>query len=199
MYTDITGIILAGGKSSRMGVNKSFLKLNGQSIIERIADLMNSIFNQVIIITNSPAEYKFLQLQVYEDIFKGKGPLGGIHAGLTRSKTEKNFISSCDIPLMTKQMIEHIINYKTIKPITFCEAAGFHQPLAGLYNKKVLSEIEEVLIKDDDTTDRSFHNFLKRVDAEIINPGKLFFYNDEIFFNLNSKKDYEKLQNLFSP
>ena len=70
MYSDITGVILAGGKSSRMGVNKSFLKLGNQTIIERIVDLMKSIFSEVIIITNTPDEYKFLNLPLYEDIYK---------------------------------------------------------------------------------------------------------------------------------
>ena len=193
MYSDLTGIILAGGKSSRMGVNKSFFKLGNQTIIERITVLMKSIFKEVIIITNTPAEYAFLQLPLYEDIFKGKGPLGGIHSGLTYSKTEKNFVSSCDIPLMTKEMIEYIIEYKSDKPIKFCEAAGYHQPLAGVYEKKIIAEIEKVIINNDETTDKSFHHFLKGVNAEIIHPEELPFYNDEIFFNINTPKDYKQI------
>lgn len=199
MYSDVAGIILAGGKSSRMGVNKSFLKLGNQTIIERITDLMKSIFKEVIIITNTPAEYAFLQLPLYEDIFKGKGPLGGIHSGLTYSKTEKNFVSSCDIPLMTKEMIEHILNYKTEKPIIFCEAAGYHQPLVGVYKKEVVAEIEKILSNNDETTDKSFHHFLKRVNAEIIHPKNLSFYKDEFFFNVNKKEDYEKLLKSLTP
>ncbi|MBI5730009.1 MAG: molybdenum cofactor guanylyltransferase [Ignavibacteriales bacterium] len=193
MYSDVTGIILAGGKSSRMDVNKSFLKLGNQTIIERITVLMKSIFKEVIIITNTPAEYAFLQLPLYEDIFKGKGPLGGIHSGLTYSKTETNFVSSCDIPLMTKEMIEYIIEYKSDKPIKFCEAAGYHQPLAGVYEKKVIAEIEKVIINNDETIDKSFHHFLKRVNAEIIHPEELPFYNDEVFFNINTPDDYKQI------
>lgn len=192
MYNNITGVILAGGKSSRMGVNKSFLKLGSQTIIERITVLMKSIFKEVIIITNTPEEYAFFQLPLYEDIAKGKGPLGGIHSGLTYSKTEKNFVISCDVPLMTKEMIEYIANFKTDKPIIFCEAAGYHQPLAGIYSKKIVSEIEK-FISNNEINDRSFHHFLKNVNAEIIHPGDLSIYNDEIFFNVNKKEDYEKL------
>jgi len=76
MYFDITGIILAGGKSSRMGNNKSFLKLGHKLIIELITDLMKSLFNEVIIITNTPNEYEFLKLVMYKDIYVGKGVLG---------------------------------------------------------------------------------------------------------------------------
>ncbi|MCL6493392.1 MAG: molybdenum cofactor guanylyltransferase [Ignavibacterium sp.] len=193
MYSDIAGVILAGGKSSRMGVNKSFLKLGNQTIIERIVDLMKSTFTEVIIITNTPDEYKFLKLPLYEDIYKWKGPLAGIHSALTHSQTEKVFVLSCDVPLMSKEIIEYIIEYKSDKSIVFCEAAGYHQPLVGVYSKKILSKIEK-FISNNEMTDKSFHQFLKIVDAEIIHPEKLSFYNDEIFFNVNRPEDYEHLK-----
>jgi len=194
MYSDITGVILAGGKSSRMGVNKSFLKLGNQTIIERIVDLMKSIFNEIIIVTNTPDEYKFLNLPLYGDIYKWKGPLAGIHSALTHSQTDIIFVLSCDVPLMSKEMIEHIIEYKTDKSIVFCEAAGYHQPLVGIYSKKILSEIEK-FISNNEMSDKSFHQFLKMVDAEIIHPEKLSFYKDEIFFNVNRPEDYEIIVN----
>jgi len=193
MYSDITGVILAGGKSSRMGENKSFLKLGNQTIIERIVDLMKSIFSEVIIITNTSGEYKFLNLPLYEDIYKWKGPLAGIHSALTRSQTEKIFVLSCDVPLMSKEMIEYIIECESDKSIVFCEAAGYHQPLVGVYSKKILSEIEK-FISNNEMSDKSFHQFLKMVDAEIIHPEKLSFYKDEIFFNVNRLEDYEQLK-----
>lgn len=196
MYYDITGIILAGGKSSRMGVNKSLLKLGEKTIIERIVDLMKSLFNKVIIITNKTNEYEFLKLPLHQDIYKEKGPLGGIHSGLVNSKTDKNFFISCDIPLMTKEMIEYIVNYKTKKPIIFCEAACYHQPLAGVYKKNVLPKIEEVLNGSKNANDNSLHLFLKRVDSEIVQPQNLEFYDDRIFFNVNNPDDYRYLLSL---
>jgi len=190
MYFDITGIILSGGKSSRMGENKSLLKIGNKTIIERIVELMKDIFSENIIITNTPDEYKFLQLPLYEDIYKWKGPLAGIHSGLTYSKTEKNFVISCDTPLMIKEMIQYIVNFQTRKPIVFCRAAGYHQPLVGVYKKQIIIEIEKFLSDNDETTDKSFHHFLKKVNAEIIDPQDLPFYKDELFFNVNSPDDY---------
>lgn len=196
MYSDITGVILAGGKSSRMGVNKSFLKIGNQTIIERIVDLMKSIFAEVIIITNTTDEYKFLNLPLHEDVFKWKGPLAGIHSALTHSQTEKVFVLSCDVPLMTKEMIQYIVDYKSEKPIVFCEAASYHQPLVAVYSKEILSEIEN-FISDNEMSDKSFHQFLKKVDSEIIHSEKLSFYNDRIFYNMNKLEDYEKLKLIF--
>lgn len=191
MYFDITGIILAGGKSSRMGNDKSFLKIGDKLIIELIADLMKSLFKEVIIITNTPDEYEFLELALYKDINAGKGVLGGIHSGLTHSKTEKNFLISCDVPLMKKEMIEYIINYKTEKLIIYCEAAGYHQPLIGVYKKNILAKIEKEIGGNNQAIDESFHHFLKKVDVEIIHPQELPYYNDELFFNVNNPDDYK--------
>ncbi len=196
MYSDITGIILSGGKSLRMGENKSFLKIQNETIIERIVRLMRTIFDEVMIVTNSPDEYKFFGLPVFEDIYKNKGPLGGIHSGLTHSKTEKNFVISCDVPLMTKEMIEYIVEYKSDKPIKFCYAAGYHQPLAGVYSKSLVGEIEKI-ISGGEVPHKSFHHFLKMVHAETINPESLPFYNHEIFFNVNNPKDYEVIAKIF--
>lgn len=196
MYSDITGIILSGGKSSRMGENKSFLKIQNETIIERIVKLMKSIFDEVMIVTNSPDEYKFLGLPLYKDIYKNKGPLGGIHSGLTHSKSEKNFVISCDVPLMTEEMIEYIVEYKSDKTIKFCNAAGYHQPLAGVYSKSLIVEIEK-LISGGDVPDKSFHHFLKMVEAETICPESLPFYKHEIFFNVNNPKDYEEIVKIF--
>lgn len=196
MYSDITGVILAGGKSSRMGKNKSLLRIGNQTIIERISDLMKSIFSEVIIITNSPDEYKFLNIPIFEDIYKWKGPLAGIHSALVHSTTEKIFVLSCDVPLMSKEMIEYIIEYKSDKPIIFCEAAGYHQPLVGVYSKVILSEVEN-FISTTEVSDKSFHHFLKSVEAEIIHPEKLSFYKDELFFNVNRPEDYHKIVLMF--
>ncbi|NUM63062.1 MAG: molybdenum cofactor guanylyltransferase, partial [Ignavibacteriaceae bacterium] len=140
MYKDITGIILAGGKSKRMGLNKSFLKVGEVTMIERTTELMKSLFDRVILITNTPDEYKFLGIEMFEDIYKNVGPLAGIHSGLAHSITDKNFIISCDIPFVNKGVIEFIINYKTNKSITITKADGFVQQLCGLYSKQDLQE-----------------------------------------------------------
>lgn len=204
MYNDITGIILAGGKSSRMGTNKSLLKLNGKTVIERVVDLMNSIFRKVIIITNTLEVYDFINLPKYKDIYSYKGPLAGIHSGLKYSNTDKNFIISCDIPLMNKKMIEYIVDYKTEKPITICKANGFIQQLAGIYSKSVLPLVENSLnaseeeLRNADQKKRKCKvlSLLNKAGAELIDAEKLAFYNEYLFHNMNKPEDYEKIKQL---
>ncbi len=72
---------------------------------------------------------------MYEDIYKQRGPIAGIHSGLLNSTTDNNFIISCDIPLMTHEIIQYIIEYKTEYPITVCKVDGYIQQLAGKYSK----------------------------------------------------------------
>ena len=204
MYNDITGIILAGGKSTRMGKNKSLLKIDDQTIIERVIKLMKSCFKDVILITNTPEEYEFIDIPMYKDIFEYKGPLAGIHSGLSYSKTDDNFIISCDIPLMTKEIIEYIIDYNTDKPITICKADGFIQQLAGKYSKYVLDLAVEILEAGiNETRDKKQQkrkcavlSLIDNVGAEIIDVENIPFYKDGTFYNMNRPEDYKFIMNL---
>ena len=202
MYDDITAIILSGGKSSRMGTNKSLLRIRDKTVIERMHDLLQSIFKDVILITNEPDDYNFLDIPIYEDFFRHRGPLAGIHSGLKHSKTNINFIISCDLPLMTKEMINYLIEYKTNKLITVAKADGFIQQLAGKYSKECLSPSEKILKEGIENENRDAVqkkrkcNVLSLIDlvgAEIISAESLPFYNEDLYFNMNKTEDYELL------
>jgi molybdopterin-guanine dinucleotide biosynthesis protein A len=200
MYDDITGIILSGGKSTRMGENKSLLKIGDRTVIEYVNDLMKSIFSKVILITNNPDEYEFLNLEMHDDIFYQMGPLAGIHSGLIHSKKVKNFIISCDIPLMTSQMIAYLVEYNTNKPITIAKADGFIQQLCGLYDQSCLGNVEKLLFDqkkfevEGKGTKNKKCNVLSLIDivgAEIIDAESLSIYKKDIFFNMNKRSDFE--------
>jgi molybdopterin-guanine dinucleotide biosynthesis protein A len=204
MYDDITAVILSGGKSSRMGTNKSFLKIDDKTIIERLRDLLQSMFKDVILITNEPDDYTSLGLPIYEDIFRHRGPLAGIHSGLKHSQTNLNFIISCDLPFMTKQMINYLIEYKTDKLITVAKADGFIQQLAGKYSKeclspsaKILQEVENNENRDEVQKKRKCNvlNLIDTVGAEIISAESLPFYTEDLYFNMNRTEDYNLLLN----
>ena len=202
MYDDITAIILAGGKSTRMGTNKSLLKIDDKTIIEKLCDLLQSMFKEVILITNEPDEYTFLRLPIFEDIFRYRGPLAGIHSGLKHSKTDLNFIISCDLPFMTEEMINYLIEYKTDKLITVAKADGFIQQLAGKYSRECLAPSEKILKEAtmnenrDNVQYKRKCNVLSLIDlvgAEIISAEALPFYNKDLYFNMNRTEDYKLL------
>ena len=199
MYNDITGIILSGGKSKRMGVNKSLLKVESKTIIEVVQDKISKLFKELLVVTNEPELYQFLNMKIYEDIFPGKGPLTGIHSGLVHSKTQQNFILSCDIPLITTDMINTIINYKKDSPITIAKADGYIQQLCGVYDKSCLSKVEDLLEESLSDENRNTQQekrgckvlqLIKEIDAEILDAEALPFYNKDLFFNMNTMDDF---------
>lgn len=203
MYQDLTGVILSGGKSSRMGENKSFLKIGNSTVIETLSNMMKSIFKEVIIITNEPDIYSFLKLTAFQDLYKNAGPLAGIHSGLIHSRTERNFIISCDIPLINADYIESLIEYPSHSEIVVARDDGFVQQLCGIYNRSLIPKIEKLLNESENPENRNsiqikrkckVHSLIDSANAEIIeNPDKLKGYRNNIYLNLNRPEDYTAL------
>src|SRR3989338_8769208 len=100
----MTGVILAGGKNSRIGLNKAFLEIGGKRIIERTVEIYKKIFDNILIITNTPEDYQYLtesvilseaknlKLKIYTDLIPHRGSLGGIYTGLYYSKSDYVFL-----------------------------------------------------------------------------------------------------------
>jgi len=182
----VTGIILAGGKSSRIGQNKALLELSGKKIIEIIYEKISPLFNDVIIISNILEYYKFMKLKIYKDIYLGLGPLAGIHSGLINSRTEKNFIISCDLPLITREAVDYIKNFNSDKSVVIYKKSGLIQFLCGIYNKKCLPVLDDLL----KSNNLKVRDFIAKIDVEILDAE---IFPDEIFFNLNTIQDYNYL------
>lgn len=199
MIKDITGIILCGGKSSRMQTNKALLKLGNKTVIEIIAVKLKSIFDEVIISANDSKLYDFLNLSVVNDIFIGKGPLAGIHSALKYSSTEKNFIIPCDMPLISVELIKYLINLNSEKSILLPKSNRRIQQLCGIYSKSVIDEIENIfkLSEKDKNIKGSVYELLERAAIEFINVDDLNFYDKSIFLNMNSPEDYELIKDIY--
>lgn len=206
MHSDITGILLAGGKSSRMGVNKAFMKIGNETVIERTANILRSIFTNVLLSTNSTDEYSFLGLKTIPDIYKDIGPLGGIHSGLLHSETEKIFVLSCDMPLMSKEQIEYIISYPASadsSQIIVAKADGFIQQLCGIYNKSLISSIEKKYNeystgKNDRSKKCKVLQLLENSQTTVIDVKNEYpDYKENSFFNMNRQEDFEYIKKLF--
>ena len=199
MRNDITGIILCGGKSSRMQTNKALLKLGDKTVIEIVAAKLKCIFNEVFISANDSKEYDFLKLPVVNDIFIGKGPLAGIHSALKYSSTKKNFIIPCDMPLISVELIKYLINLNSVKAILLPKSNGRIQQLCGIYSKSVINEIENIfkLSEKYKNIKGSVYELLDRASNEIIDVDDLNFFNKNIFLNMNSPEDYELIKNIY--
>jgi len=208
MYQDITGIILSGGKSLRMGTNKSFLDILGNSAIERTVDLMNSLFSKVLLITNAPELYKNLDVAVCQDIHRYKGPLAGSYSGLLNSTTDRNFIISCDMPLITEDIIRFIAYYNSDRPIVITNADGYNQQLCGVYSKACLPYIDRILSADHSDELRAkeqkerkckIMHLVDLVRGTVIDIEKEYdLYKPNSFLNMNKPEDYKMLLELIN-
>ncbi len=143
----ITGIILAGGKSSRIGSDKGLLLLGKSLFIEHI---INALYQYVddIIIVSSNTNYDEFGVKRVEDIIKDSGPLAGLHTGLYYSNTDYNLVVSCDVPLINSSVIQTLIDGIDPKyEVVQLESQGETLPLTAIYKKACLQTCQYLLNK----------------------------------------------------
>ncbi|MFJ7752741.1 molybdenum cofactor guanylyltransferase [Peribacillus muralis] len=190
-----TMLLLAGGKSSRMGVNKALLRIGDDVNISRVASELTKVSQNVLIITNTFDDYRFLQLPLIADLHKDHGPLGGLHAGLTASKTNLHFLTACDMPFVSAAAINEIIgNYQPAFDAVIPEINGRIQPLFAVYHKSCLPVLAECLMRQE----LKMSHFLDKLAVKIIKENDFKLYHDDpeyfqhLFFNMNTMEDYQE-------
>jgi molybdopterin-guanine dinucleotide biosynthesis protein A len=175
-----------------MGSDKALLDLEGKPLIEHVAETLQSCVESVIIIANDADRFRFLGLPVFGDVFKDCGPLGGIHSALTNAKTESTFVSSCDIPLISPEAVQYIIDHQDRNVmVTVPMVSGRLQPLCGVYKSACLCTLADFIRQGG----RSVQHFVKMLEGNVIPlDSELPFFHPSIFENLNTVDDYVKLR-----
>jgi molybdopterin-guanine dinucleotide biosynthesis protein A len=189
----ITAFILAGGLSSRIETNKALLQICGKSLIQRLTELLDSIFPEVVISSNEPEVYEFLGKKIVKDFYPGRGPLSGVHSALNFTTSDRNFIISCDMPFISLELIKYIIEYKSDASVIIPKAEGRIQSLCGIYLKNIMSEVELLLVESQEKETGlkgSIHELHSRIKSEIIDVTKMKFCHPDLFFNINTSDDY---------
>ncbi len=174
-----------------MGENKALLKIGGKTVIERIADQLSSILPNVIIVANKQEDYRFLGLPLVSDRWKEKGPLAGIHAGLSESRTQKNLVVACDMPFISGELARLLLEQLDQHQASVPEIGGQLHPLFAAYRKDA-SAAAELAMRENKLRIRQF---LKEIDSRIIKDEELkemgFLYRDAHFFNMNRPDEYQ--------
>lgn len=184
----MTGIILSGGKNSRMGLNKAFLEINGVRLIDHILSVYRKIFSEIIIVTNEPLAYTGIpDTMIVTDIYKGKGSLGGIYTGLFYARHDYAFVAACDMPSLNIDfilfMIEQIGKYEIVVP----ELPEGFQALHAIYSRRCLPAIKRMILADKLKISGLFKDIrsLKITEDKI----KPFNQDGRLFLNLNTPED----------
>ena len=189
----MTGIILAGGKNSRMGINKAFLEIDGIRLIDNILAVYQKIFSEIIIVTNDPLSYtEFPEAVVANDIYKKKGSLGGIYTGLFYATYDYSFVAACDMPFLNEDFITYLIGQAGKHDIIIPELSECFQPLHAIYSKNCLSHIKKLLIADK----LKIAGFYKEVRQLRIPEEKIKPFNKDgrLFLNINTPEDLKAHQ-----
>lgn len=185
-----TAIILAGGKSSRMGFDKQFLKINEKRLINIIINKLEEEFDEIIIVTNKPEAYNNFNEKILADIIKGMGPLGGIHSGLKESSSEYAFIIACDMPNINIDYIKYMKKIIKDEPIDVCTTyyKNYIEPFHGFYSREIVKDIENYLIHDNR---RSIYDLVIKLNTYYIKESKAreYSFNWDMFSNLNTEEE----------
>ena len=206
----VTGVILAGGKSIRMGENKAFLHLGENTIIGHIIGCLQPIVDEILLITNSPDEFAHLNIRMYSDIVPNTGALGGIHTGLTYASHDTVLCVGCDSPFLNSDLLKHLLsvlgdhdavipyttNIQTCEKINQKEDTSFiYQTLCAIYSKRCLPIIEEMF----DESDYRVHALRERIDGLMLSPKEWKPYDPKgfSFININTPDDYIKAKEIF--
>jgi len=191
----VTGIILAGGKSVRMGTDKGLLELCGKPLISYAIKVLSELCNTVII-SSSSNKYQRFGYQTVPDEFPGIGPLGGIYSALRHCKTEKTLVLSCDLPFVPKELLEFILNnsegYQVAVP---WEGNRHYEPLCGFYSLSIVGQMGAFIKKGNYKLPDLFEEVnVNRLDIN----NKLDFYHANLFLNVNSKHELATAENLMN-
>lgn len=193
----VTGIVLAGGRSSRFGKDKGFEPFARENLIERAANQLKG-FHEVIVATSAELAVRVNALRLAArtaiDTRAGLGPIAGIHAGLLVSSTEHSLVVACDMPFLNRQLLLYMAGLRRGYDIVVPRVGGFTEPLHAIYSKNCLPAIEKKI----NAGSPALHDLLQ-------GPRVRFVEEDEVdrfdprhlsFININSQADMERAKKL---
>ncbi len=187
----VTGIILAGGASRRMGKNKALLEVDGDTIITRIYRTLASLFHEVIIVTNSPLDFDFLPCRKVPDIYPGYGSIAGLHSALAHSGTPQSFVTACDMPFLDRDIIRYLCEtqkgggYDAVIPFS----EGGQEPLHALYSLPCKDVFENAIKQGE----RKIIDILGRMNIRQVSYEEIKSIGGQgsSFMNVNTPEEYE--------
>jgi len=193
LKTTIAGAILAGGDSKRFGgFLKSGIVIDGKTIISRIAGTITGIFDELIIVTNTPSQFKeYPDFRITGDHFHKAGPLAGIHAALKTTSCEAAFIFAGDMPFLDSNLIRRQISlFEERRPEALVAKTGdLIEPLHAIYRVSLIPGLENYITGG---KSRAVRDFIKGLDVDYFEPEPGSF-SKKVFTNINSRSDIEKL------
>jgi molybdenum cofactor guanylyltransferase len=194
-----TAAILCGGKSKRMGFDKSGIKIKDKLLIEVIAEELEQIFESIILISNDKEKFKNTKYNVVQDIIPNSGPAGGIYTALSHADSKYVFITACDMPRINLNYIRYMIDImkeNKFDGVAACNNREQIEPLYAFYSTDMISTFEAELEKSNFRILDATRHF----NVHYVKDEKVREYCDDlsVFANLNYKSDLDFLEKVFN-
>lgn len=202
MEMEISAMVLAGGRSSRMGTNKAMLPLGGISVIERLIIQLQEVANHIVITGGAFETFRHLGIENVPDIFPGKGPLSGIHAGLTACHSPWCLVVACDMPFVNQKVFQRLYEwcihvesdkYQAIVPIV----EGRVQPLLAAYHQSVLPSLTNALMSEQLKMTQWIDGLSTQYVDGLTLSAEVGLTPELLQFNMNKPNDYEYAKGKF--
>ena len=191
-------IVLAGGKSLRLGYDKVLEIIGNTSLLERVISRVSLLSSEVIIVTaNEQTNLELVdypKLRILCDIYPGKGPIGGIYTGLATSTSFYNLVVASDMPFLNHNLLHYMIQLSANFDLVVPRVGNLVEPLHAVYTKKCLASIEQMIKQDKLSVNQLFQlvktRYVETEEIERFDPKHLSF------FNINTKADLKRAREL---
>jgi molybdopterin-guanine dinucleotide biosynthesis protein A len=189
---DTGGIVLAGGRSTRMGASKALLPFGGETMLQRVVRLLSTVVAPIVVVAAAEQPLPDLPPAVIitRDEQEGRGPLEGLRAGLKAlpATTDGAYVTSCDVPLLVPDFVQRMIGLLADHDIAVMEIDGFAHPLSAVYRRRTLPQVEALLAQN-----RLRPAFLfDAVKTRRVQPAEMVAVDPELrtLRNLNTRDEY---------
>jgi len=188
----VSGVILAGGQSSRMKVNKAFIRFQGRPLIEAVMESLSPLCGELIIVTNTPELYRHLPARLVSDVYPGTGALGGLYSGLRAACHDYTLAVACDMPFLNTQLLRYLIYQAPGYDIVIPRPGNYLEPLHALYHRHCLGPMERVL----QAGGLRIVDFFPEVRVRYVEEDEINLLDPEhlSFLNINTPADLERAQ-----
>ena len=193
MASEVTVAIMAGGQSSRMGTDKSFVLFNGRPMIEIVQEKVAELGAETLLITNKPDDYARLNLPMVGDILPDHGPLGGIYTAVHAASHPHVLVVACDMPWLNRPLLEYMITLRETADVIVPRWEKYPEPLHAIYSKTCQPAIEAKL----KAKRLKITGFFGQVNVRFVERTEIekFDGNGRSFANINSPEDLGKAGN----
>ncbi len=191
---EVAGIVLAGGRSSRMGRNKAFLEVGGRSIIKRVLDVLSPITSEQVIVARTGKPYKDLGVPVVLDKAPAAASMVGIYSGLLAVKAPYGFCVACDMPFLHPGLMRYMMKLRLEADVVVPATDGHYHTLHALYAKSCLEPLKQHIASEN----FALHRLLKTLTVRTVTEEELaaFGLPEKLFFNANTPQDLARAHEL---